>query len=461
MRRASVWLIFASVVWVGICQGREFSEVAEEAQQVLVAAKKELAERRLEIAQAKPPLSRTLTALENELLQLRKAVEASEEGLAEALAEKALAEARVADLRKWYQEEKATLGGFGREFSTKVNLAQFQEYASLVDEGEAQAADKAVSPSAVLEGQLRYLSAALANLRETVGGGRYEGMAVTEQNEGGVMGQFFEIGPFSYFSDGVGVSGNVRERLNDAYPYVDDRGIDEAIAMGLRALAQTGKGSVPIDPTLGHKERLLNAEETLWQHIVNGGITMVPLLGLFVVAIGVAIGKLIEIWMIRVPEEGDIDAIVAAVNGGSISEAKVLAERIPGPFGLLVQMGVAQHDQEREILEESLFERMLAAQPLFERYLSFLALVAASAPLLGLLGTVTGMIQTFKAINQVGTGDPAVLSDGISVALITTEYGLIVAVPCLMAHVLLNRFAKSKMVRMEQVAVALANGFGR
>ena len=109
-------------------------------------------------------------------------------------------------------------------------------------------------------------------------------------------------------------------------------------------------------------------------------------------------------------------------------------------------------------LEEILFEKILSAQPTLERFLPFMALTAASAPLLGLLGTVTGMIKTFTLITIFGTGDAKSLSSGISEALVTTELGLIVAIPSLILHGLLSRMAKQKVGDLEQISVSFING---
>jgi biopolymer transport protein ExbB len=101
---------------------------------------------------------------------------------------------------------------------------------------------------------------------------------------------------------------------------------------------------------------------------------------------------------------------------------------------------------------------MLNTKPKLDRYLAFVSLTAATAPLLGLLGTVTGMINTFKLITVFGTGDPKRLSSGISEALVTTEYGLIIAVPCLLMYAFLSRKSKGLLSSMEQTSVGFING---
>jgi biopolymer transport protein ExbB len=93
-----------------------------------------------------------------------------------------------------------------------------------------------------------------------------------------------------------------------------------------------------------------------------------------------------------------------------------------------------------------------------ERFLPFLAITAATAPLLGLLGTVTGMIKTFQLITIFGTGDAKSLSSGISEALVTTAEGLIVAIPILIVHGSLSRMAKHKLSLLEQLSAAFVNG---
>jgi biopolymer transport protein ExbB len=92
-----------------------------------------------------------------------------------------------------------------------------------------------------------------------------------------------------------------------------------------------------------------------------------------------------------------------------------------------------------------------------QSWLPFIAITASSAPLLGLLGTVTGIMNTFSLMTLFGTGDVKTLSSGISEALITTELGLYVAIPSLMLHALLSRKAKAVLDDMEKSAVALVN----
>jgi len=119
--------------------------------------------------------------------------------------------------------------------------------------------------------------------------------------------------------------------------------------------------------------------------------------------------------------------------------------------------GVEHLSEPTELIEEVMYEKILATKLRLQRFLPFIAISASSAPLLGLLGTVTGMINTFKLITVFGSGDVKTLSSGISEALITTEYGLIVAIPSLLIHAFLSRKARGLTDQMEKAAISFIN----
>jgi biopolymer transport protein ExbB len=119
--------------------------------------------------------------------------------------------------------------------------------------------------------------------------------------------------------------------------------------------------------------------------------------------------------------------------------------------------GLAGRNEDRETQENILQEAILREAPRLERFLAVLGILAAIAPLLGLLGTVTGMIGTFRVITLYGTGDPRMMSGGISEALVTTELGLAVAIPIMLLHTFLGRRVDHIIGDMEEKAVALTN----
>lgn len=156
-------------------------------------------------------------------------------------------------------------------------------------------------------------------------------------------------------------------------------------------------------------------------------------------------------------------ALVAGVASGAVGVVWGLVRFVLqflfgySPIGRMLQVGVEHIEEPRDLIEEVMYERVMETRLKLERFLPFIAISAASAPLLGLLGTVTGIIETFKLITVFGSGDVKTLSGGISEALITTEFGLIVAIPSLLLHAFLSRRVRSIINQMEQAAVSFAN----
>jgi biopolymer transport protein ExbB len=160
----------------------------------------------------------------------------------------------------------------------------------------------------------------------------------------------------------------------------------------------------------------------------------------------------------EVADPKQVDGVLDALAAGDRNQAQRRAESLPGVSGEMLLTGVEFSGEKRSVLEELLFEKILRVRPTLERHLPFLAITAAAAPLLGLLGTVLGMIRTFQLITIFGTGDAKSLSSGISEALITTALGLIVAIPTLILHGALSRMAKRKLGLLEELSVAFVNG---
>lgn len=123
----------------------------------------------------------------------------------------------------------------------------------------------------------------------------------------------------------------------------------------------------------------------------------------------------------------------------------------------MLRAGVAHIEEPRELIEEVMYEDVLDARLKLQRLLPFIAITASSAPLLGLLGTVTGIMETFSLMTVFGTGDSKSLSSGISAALITTEWGLYVAIPALLLYAFLSRKARTIVDGMEKDALAFLN----
>ena len=187
---------------------------------------------------------------------------------------------------------------------------------------------------------------------------------------------------------------------------------------------------------------------------------MIPIFTLAGLSLLIALFKWISLSRIPRPSRKRLDELYAAVHAGDHAAAAERVKKVKGPVGKMLARGVELMEEPKSLVEEVLYESVLKAKLRLGRMLPFIAISAASAPLLGLLGTVTGIISTFKLITIFGAGDPGQLSGGISEALITTKYGLIVAIPSLLLHAFLSRKAHAVTGLMETNAVEFVNELG-
>src|SRR5210317_356874 len=142
---------------------------------------------------------------------------------------------------------------------------------------------------------------------------------------------------------------------------------------------------------------------------------------------------------------------------GQLKEEQITQIRKSSPLGRVLAAGLSNLSHSREVMKESIEEIGRHEVHDMERYLNTLGTIAAISPLLGLLGTVIGMIKVFTEIMQYGTGNAGVLAGGISEALITTAAGLAVAIPALIAHRHFSRKVDSLVIHMEQQTIKLVD----
>ena len=188
---------------------------------------------------------------------------------------------------------------------------------------------------------------------------------------------------------------------------------------------------------------------------------MWPIFAVAGAALLVALWKWLSMALLSSPKKKQMDALLAAIASGNRGLAKDKAESMKGPVGRMLAAGVEHMDEPKELMDEVMYEQALHTRLKVNGLLPFIAISASSAPLLGLLGTVTGIMNTFTLMTVFGTGDVKTLSSGISEALITTEYGLIVAIPALLIHSFLSRKAKGISDDLDKAAIAFGNEVAR
>lgn len=186
-----------------------------------------------------------------------------------------------------------------------------------------------------------------------------------------------------------------------------------------------------------------------------GGWLMLPILLSSIIAAGIIAERLWFLQRDRVMPSQLVGQVRQRIGTDQLDNAFVEALRDSSPLGRVLAAGLANRRQPREIVKESIEDTGRHVVHELERYLNSLGTIAAIAPLLGLLGTVIGMVKVFAAITVHGVGNPGVLAGGISEALITTAAGLSVAIPALIGYRYLRGRVEELVVVMEQQAMQL------
>ena len=243
------------------------------------------------------------------------------------------------------------------------------------------------------------------------------------------------IGTFSLSSDGKFLKHLIDTNQVEFLPS-QPSGVSKRKLSNLQS-AENGMFTVDIDPTRGAILEKLIQKKTFFQRIADGGLVgyVIILLGLFGVALS---GERIYVLREKLQEinkqEEDMNNI-----GSNL-------------LGDLLQVAKDNANESIESLEIILDEKIQSITPMIEVRVKAIKLIATVAPLLGLLGTVIGMIETFQAITLFGTGDPKLMAGGISQALVTTMLGLIVAAPLLFLHSYAENYSKSIIGFLEEKA---------
>ncbi len=189
--------------------------------------------------------------------------------------------------------------------------------------------------------------------------------------------------------------------------------------------------------------------------IAAGGWLMVPIVACSVLALGIVAERFWTLHQPRVLSKDLMPRIWELWKQGSLDDEQVRAIGRESPLGRVLAAGLANRRSGREVVKESIEDTGRHVAHELERFLNALGTVAAITPLLGLLGTVIGMIDVFTAITTAGVGQPEDLAAGISKALITTAAGLSVAIPSLMFHRYFQRRVDELVIEMERESLKL------
>lgn len=194
------------------------------------------------------------------------------------------------------------------------------------------------------------------------------------------------------------------------------------------------------------------------EFLQKGGPLMGLLLAASVLAAAVFVERLLYLRRVEVPVDDFLRGLANLVRRGQLGEAQLECRGLAVPVARVVHAAILRHDQPRADLKEIVQEAGQLEVPRLERHLDLLAMIAQTAPLVGLLGTVTGMIRAFMAVNAGGGNVSAgALSAGIYTSLLTTAAGLVVAIPAGVAHSYLSARVDRLMRELERAGIEIVN----
>lgn len=433
----------------------------------LEASLKKLADVRKEIADQKIPMSKKLRSLENDLVSVREEFNKVDKVLT----------TRNLDVHglnkdiKSRKNEEAYLSNlfdeYVRNFNSRLHVSEFKRYEKPLKEAESAPEDPYLSPAEKLKRQIQMVNLSLDRMVDLAGGSRFKGTAVDNADDGQVKaGTFVVLGPTVVFASEDGKSaGMAEQRIGSLEPMIvpidfgPDVAMTEAMAGYIKEIAESGKGRLPVDPSLGNAEKIAETKDTVQNELQKGGVFIWPIMVLAGASVLVGVLKLIQLLLVmgQSVSRQKVNELLKLATTGRKAEAEAMVVKFRGLIGEMLKAAVQHLEEPKELIEEVMYERVLAAKLKLQSFIPFVTLSAAAAPLLGLLGTVSGMINTFKLIEVFGTGDAKSLSGGISEALLTTKWGLIVAIPALLLASLLTRFAKGIIDGMEKTAINFVN----
>ena len=202
----------------------------------------------------------------------------------------------------------------------------------------------------------------------------------------------------------------------------------------------------------------------MWEFMQKGGPIMWPILLCSVVSFAIVIERLLRLRQEQIDTKSFMEQISKSLKRNKVMEALDLCDRTGGPIAAILKAGILKHDRPRNEIREAIEDASIHEVPRLERNLPVLSTVAQVAPLLGLLGTVTGLVKAFQVIESKATAlnpvNPGDLAGGIWEALLATTFGLCVAIPTYVAYNYLVSRVDGFVLDMERSATDLLNILG-
>lgn len=428
----------------------EFAELIARTQNRIEATLQEYRTFLQETENERLDLVSQVNLLENEIVKLKQSELSARKSETEGKFQLEDLQERIKAIDTQTQYSSGVLTEYLTNFESRIHVSEDQAYLTplkelreKLDQADEETADR-------LPLLFKALELGFDRQEALIGGTKFKGRAITPT--GGVKsGTIALIGPVAFFSDDANtVAGPISFNSGTIEPGLTN--ISPEDAQELHKIMGQNSGFLPLDSSLGNALVLKQAKGSIPEHIAKGGWVGYAIILLGGLAILVALFKLIDLRGMRINEPRDLSALAVATVEESVADAKAKIANLKGPIAKVLEMGIEFSMTDTDTQLDAMESAILRYRPRLERFLPILATTAAVAPLMGLLGTVVGMIKTFTLIEVFGTGDAKSLSSGISEALVTTELGLIVAIPALIFHGVFTRIMRSRLGSMEQIA---------
>lgn len=420
--------------------------------QRLRQANDELAQTRDRIAKEKAPVLQLIRAAEDRIIAAETEVTRLE-----------TAEERATETRRKFVKEadqirtgENYLNTVGNDsltaYETGLLPGEKQLHAAKLERLREQFTDQATRTGAQKSADVAAMM--LEQVQQLLGGYRMTGTALIDGENRVVTGTYGFAGPEAFFRSGEGnVAGTVRVRDGNGRPVVHP--LPEWKAAKVEAFFQGRPGTLLADASGGKALKLKETKGTVWQHVNKGGVVSYAIIAVGFLAVLLIGQKIFDLTRMKVDRPQRVQRCMEAISTQPATEARAAVQQLKPTARELFSAGLQNKDESKDVLEERLTAVLLQQRLHYERRLPMLAVIATAAPLMGLLGTVTGMVKTFTLITVFGTGNAGKLASGISEVLVATELGLVVAIPTLVAHGFLSQRIQKNLSLLERYALEL------
>ncbi len=423
----------------------EYAERLKTATAELAATRARIDAARAPLATAAQAAEARLVVLEGELLRLQMQQDTGAEQRHQLRRETDEAKRNLGYVLNQAQETLKAL----EESLLPGEQAVWQERVEPLQRQFANASAPASVPAALATAEL-----AADRIARQLGGFTAPGQAVARGDNRIVPGTFLFLGPEAFFQgQQPDILGTVRLRPGGEWPMVEP--IEGWNAAAADTVFKLGLGTVALDASGGKALALEESADGFLDEVRKGGVVGAVILAVGVLALVIAIQKVLDFRRLAVDEPPAVRRVLALLASGDQAGAERAVPALKATTRALFALALKHRYKPKAILEEHLESFVLEQRMLQERRLPLLAVVATAGPLLGLLGTVAGMIKTFTAISVFGAGSAGKLSVGISEALIATKFGLMVAIPALVVHGFLSQRIQKHLAMLDRYALEI------